>query len=209
MKTSKSLDSIRCIIKINSGVPDYLHEYTNCFGEIDCLKEKYHIVVDREVHPVINPPRRIPASLKMKLNEKLDKMVKMEIITPIEEPTHWVSSLVTVEIFNGQLRVCLDPRHFNQAIKRPHFVMPTAEKILAQMSNAKFFTKLDASNAYWQIPVDDESSKLFTFNSPNGRYHFLHMPYGIHSASDVCQNREFQMLENIEDAANSRDDIII
>ena len=35
------------------------------------------------------------------------------------------------------------------------------------------------------------------------------MPYGIHSASDVYQNRIFQMLENIEGAANSQDDIII
>ena len=125
-----------------------------------------------------------------------------------EEPTHRVSSLVIVEKSNGQLKTCLGLQHINQAIKRLHFVMPT-EKILAQMSNAKFFTKLDASNAYWQIPVDDESSNLLTLNSPNGRYRFLCMPYGIHSASDVCQNRISQMLENIEDAANSQDDIII
>ena len=36
--------------------------------------------------------------------------------------------------------------------------MPTTKEILVQMSNAKFSTKLDASNAYWQIAVDDESS---------------------------------------------------
>ena len=72
----------------------------------------------------------------------------MEIITPIEEPTDWVSSLVIAEKPNGQLRICLDPWCLNQAIKHPHFVIPTAEEILAQMSNAKFFTKLDASNAY-------------------------------------------------------------
>ena len=87
--------------------------------------------------------------------------------------------------------------------------MPTAEEILAQMLNAKIFTKQNISNAYWQIPVNDESSKLLTFNSPNGRYRFLLMPYGIHLASDVCQNRISQMLENIEGAANNQYDIII
>ena len=30
----------------------------------------------------------------------------------------------------------------------------------------QIFTKLDASNAYWQIELDEESSKLLTFNSP-------------------------------------------
>ena len=87
--------------------------------------------------------------------------------------------------------------------------MPTSEEILAQMSNPKIFTKQNTSNAYWQIPANDESSKLLTFNSPNGRYRFLRMPYGIHLASDACQNRISQMLENIEGAANNKYDIII
>ena len=65
--------------------------------------------------------------------------------------------------------------------------MPASEEILAQMSNAKFFTKLNASSAYWQIPVDNESLKLLTFNSPNGCYRFLLMPCGIHSASDFAK----------------------
>ena len=72
-----------------------------------------------------------------------------------------------------------------------------------------FFTKLDANNAYWQMPVDDESSKLLTFYTYNGHYCFLYMPYGIHSASDVCKNGIFQMLENIDSAANNQGDIII
>ena len=62
------MDLIRSIIKINSCVTDYLQQYTGCFGETGWLKEKHHIVVDKEVPPVINPPRCIPASLKMKLN---------------------------------------------------------------------------------------------------------------------------------------------
>ena len=48
--------------------------------------------------------------------------------------------------------------------------MPTAEEILAQITDAKFFTKLDASNAFWQVKLDEESSKLLTFNTPFGRY---------------------------------------
>ena len=109
LKTIKNLDLIRRIMKINSCVPDYLQQYTDCFDKIGCLKEKHCIIVDREVPPVINPPRCIPASLKMRLNEELNRMVKVEVITSIEEPTDWVSSLVIVEKLNGQLQICLDP----------------------------------------------------------------------------------------------------
>ena len=65
------------------------------------------------------------------------------------------------------------------------------------------------SNAYWQIPLDEESSKLLTFNTPMGRYHFLRMPFGIHSASEICQQSIAEILEGIEGSANSQDDIII
>ena len=60
-----------------------------------------------------------------------------------------------------------------------------------------------------QIELDEESSKLLTFNSPFGRYQFLRMPYGIHSVSDVFNRKTAQIIDGIYGAANSQDDIII
>ena len=77
------------------------------------------------------------------------------------------------------------------------------------MGGAKRFTKLDASNAYYQIPINKSSSKRLTVNSPPGRYRFFRKPYGIHSGSDVCQQRIIQIIENIEGAEHSQGDIII
>ncbi|MEN8447427.1 MAG: RNase H-like domain-containing protein [Cyanobacteria bacterium J06555_13] len=69
--------------------------------------------------------------------------------------------------------------------------------------------KLDASNAYWQICMDEESSRLLTFNTPFGRYRFKRLPYGIHSASELCQAQISQILEGLPGTLNSQDDIII
>ena len=77
------------------------------------------------------------------------------------------------------------------------------------MHHAKFFTKLDASSGYWQTKVDEESSKLLTFSTPFGRLRFKHLPYGIHSASEVFQKDIEEIIEGCEDARNSQDDIII
>ena len=78
-----------------------------------------------------------------------------DAIEPRTEPTGWVSSLVIVKKQNGSLRLCLDPKDLNKAIKREHYQMPTTESILLKLAGAKLFTKLEASNAYWQIPVDE------------------------------------------------------
>ena len=97
-------------------------------------------------------------------------MKQLDIIkeVPISESSEWVNSMVTVEKPNGKLRICLDPFDLNKATKRHQHHLPTTEEILSKLSNGKVFTKLDASCGYWQIPVDAESSKLLTFNTPFG-----------------------------------------
>lgn len=145
--------------------------------------------------------------MKPKLKKELEKMEKMGIIKPIQEPTDQVNSLVIVEKQNGRLRLCLDSRDLNKAIKREHYKLPTAEEIFAEMNSPKYFTKLDASNGYWHIPVDEESSKLLTFNSPFERFSFTRLPYVIHSASEVFQVQVAKIIEGINGTRNSQDDI--
>ena len=151
----------------------------------------------------------MPIPLRAKLEQELRRMQALGIITPVSEPTDWVSSIVTVEKPNGSLRVCLDPRNLNKAIKRHHHRLPTTDEILSRMAGAKYFTKLDASNAFWQVQLDDESSRLLTFNTHIGRFRFLRMPYGIHSASEICQAKIADIISGIDGTANAQDDIII
>ena len=56
-------------------------------------------------------------------------MIQFGIIAPVNEPTDWVSSFVAIEKPNGTLRVCLDPRNSNKAIKREHYRLSTANDI--------------------------------------------------------------------------------
>ena len=49
---------------------------------------------------------------------------------------------------------CLDNKDLNQAIKREHFPLQTADEIVADIAGAQDFSKLDASSGYWQIKLD-------------------------------------------------------
>ena len=210
--SSTKLNLIQRIQEVNKSrnkKPDFINDYLDCFGKIGCLPGTHHIVTDPDVKPVIHPPRRVPYALLDKYKKELDEMVNLKIIVPVTEPTDWVSSIVIAEKPNGSLRICLDPKDLNKAIKRHHFKLPTTEEVLAKMSGSKWYSKLDASNAYWQMKVDEESSSLLTFNTPYGRYRFLRMPYGIHSASELCQTQISRIIENIPGTSNSQDDIII
>ena len=47
--------------------------------------------------------------------------------------------------------------------------MKTIEEVVQNMPGAKVFSKRDATSGYWQLQLDEESSKLCTFNTPFGR----------------------------------------
>ena len=62
-------------------------------------------------------------------------MEKDRIIRKIEEPTDRVSSLAYSWKSNGQMRICLDPKDLNKAIKRCHHRVLTLEEINHQIAS--------------------------------------------------------------------------
>ena len=136
-------------------------------------------------------------------------MVDLDIIKPVQKPTDWVNGPVLMEKQNGELRVCLDPKPLNKAIKSEHLHLPTAEEIFSQMSGTSHFSKLEASSGYWQIKIDEQSSNLLTFGTPSGRYRFKRLPYRIHSASEVFQREITSIISDIPGSSNSLDGFVV
>jgi hypothetical protein len=115
--------------------------------------------------------------------------------------------MVTV-IKPHKTRICLDPQNLNEAVKREHFPLPTIEEVTARMPNDKVFSVLDAKSGFWQIPLDEASSLLCTFNTPHGWYKFKHLPFGIKSAAEVFQKHMKQLLEGLEGVEVIMDDML-
>ena len=110
---------------------------------------------------------------------------------------------------NGSLRLCLNPRHLNQAIKREHYKIPTIQDIANDFKGKTVFSTLDLKDGYWQVELDTESSLLCTFSTPFGRYRFTRMPFGLKSASEVFQKRNEAVFEGISGVYIVTDDFII
>ena len=168
-------------IAVTVGIANLLEEYKDVFEGLGDLPGEYHIVTDSTVLPVVHPPRRVPAALRNQIKEKLDEMVASGILAPVTEPTEWVSSMLVI-VKPNKLRICLDPRDLNKAIRREHYQMPTVEEVATRLSQAKKFTVVDAKDGFWQKRLDTESSYKTTFNTPFGRYRWNRMPFGILSA---------------------------
>ena len=121
-------------------------------------------------------------------------MEALGVITHVDQPTDWVSSITYVQKANGELCLCLDPHDLNRAICHNHHKMPTVEEVAHKFTNLHYFTKLNAHHGYWSIVLDEESNLLTTFNSPFGRYHFLCLPFGLVCSKDIFQKKMDQFL---------------
>ena len=92
LNTLEKLNLIKRIYKINDGSSAHLRiedEFSDCFGEIGCLKRTHHIENKEDIKPVIVPIRRIQFALKPKLKEQLERMIKLDIIEPVESLLIW------------------------------------------------------------------------------------------------------------------------
>ena len=139
----------------------------------------------------------------------MDKLERNKVITKVDKPTSWVNSLVVREEPDGSLRVCLDPRELNRAIKREHFRIPTANELSRKLAGKSVFSIVDQKDGFWHIELDEPSSCLCTFNSPYGRYRFLRMPFGLSSAPEVFQKRNEEIFGDIPGVEIIFDYIII
>ena len=149
---------------------DLIKEFPDWFTGIGRFPGKYKIWLWHDVHPVIHAPRKCPIALHQKVKEHLNNMEHLGVvITHVDKPMDWVSSITYVQKANGKLCLCLDLHDLNKAICWDYHKTPTVEEVAHEFAHSCYFTNLDTHHGYWSIVLDQESSLLMTFNSPFGR----------------------------------------
>ena len=117
--------------------------------------------------------------------------------------------MVVNEKRSGKLRICIDPQDLNKALRREHYQLPTQQEITSRLTDAKFISKLNANCGFWQMPLDEESSYLTTFNTPFGRYHFTVIPFGVVFAQEVFHKTVHKKFHDLPRCETDIDGILI
>ena len=84
------------------------------------------------------------------------------------------------------------------------------ELLLDRLGTARFFTTLDLTKGYWQIPLSPESKEKTAFPTPYGLYQFVTLPFGLFGAPATFQRLMDRVLRpHAAFAAAYLDDVII
>lgn len=165
--------------------------------------------IDRTVPPVIQPLRRCPIPLLQQVESKLDELLQMDIIEKVTRPTSWVSPLVPILKDNGELRLCVDMRRANMAIKRLNHPLPVFDDLLPKFRNAKMFTTLDIKQAFHQVELTEECRDVTTFITNWGLFRYKRLLFGVNCAPELFQNLMETILAECENTVVYIDDIVM
>ena len=82
-------------------------------------------------------------------------------------------------------RLCVDYRKLNAITKQDKFPLPNPEALIAQLSGAKFFSSLDLTQFFHQIPIRPSDIPKTAMISRYGSYEWTVMPFGLINAPAV------------------------
>ena len=189
-------------------IMDTLVRYTEVFSDIpgktDMIEQKIELT---DNNPVRSRPHPLPYALRENLKRKIEDILSLGIIRESNSP--FASPIVIVKKKDGSDRICGDYRKLNKLTVADPDPMITAEDLFQRLGKSKYYSKIDLSKGYWQIPVAEEDIEKSAFITPDGTYDFLRMPFGIKNSGATLVREMRKILAGMNNADSYIDNLII
>ncbi|UYV77109.1 hypothetical protein LAZ67_14003339 [Cordylochernes scorpioides] len=154
-------------------------------------------------------PYRTPYAYQKEIQDQISQLLKHDIITPSSSP--YSSPVTLVRKRDNTMRLCIDFRRVNELVPSDLHPLPLIETVLDNLSKARVFSTVDISNAYYQIPIAEESQPLLSFVTQQGQYNFKRLPFGFKSAPQIFERVITQLIHkhHLSFIAHYYDDFVI
>ena len=124
--------------------------------------------------------------------------------------SEWAVPTVNVKKKSNQIRICADySRGLNDALQGHHYPLPSPGKLFNELNGGKILSKIDISDPYLQIEVDEESSKLFCNSTHRGFCKYNRLASGVKVMPAIFQQVMDTMLGDLDYATTYLDDILL
>jgi transposase InsO family protein len=177
---------------------DILREYQDVFSiskfDVGLAQDVEHHIDTGDALPIVCNPRRVPLGVEEKVDELVENLLQNKIIRPSRSP--WNAPIVVVTKKNGDIRMCVDYRKLNSVTSRPIFPIPDAQQLFDTLDGSSYFSTLDLSQGYHQVPVAAEDIQKTAFTTRRGQFEYLRMPFGLCSAPATFQMLMHTVLRN-------------
>ena len=178
--------------------------FTYIPGKTSIIEHRVHLIKDR---PIRCWPYVLPYAVRGEIQEEIQKMINTGIVRESNSP--YASPMVVVKKKDGSNRICVDYRKLNRITVTDPEPMTTAEDLFEKLGQCQFFSKIDLSTGYWQIPVAHEDIHKTAFVTGDGCYEFLRMPFCIKNSGAMLVRGMRKLLHGFDHVESYIDDLIV
>lgn len=146
--------------------------------------------------PVRQRAYRVSSAERQVITEKVDDMLKRDVIRPSQSP--WASPVVLVKKKDGSIRFCVDYLRLNKVTRKDVYPLPRIDDALDCLQGAEFFSSLDLRSGYWQVPLADADRPKTAFVTPDGLYEFNVMLFGLCNAPATFERMMDSILRGLK-----------
>ena len=130
----------------------------------------------------------------------------MEKVTSSE----WAAPVVVVPKGEGRIRLCGDYKvTVNKSLEVDQHPLPKPDELFAALAGGVKFSKIDLTQAYQQMVLDQDSRVYVTINTHLGLFRYTRLPFGIASAPAIFQRTMETILQGVKHVQCYIDDILI
>jgi RNase H-like domain found in reverse transcriptase/Reverse transcriptase (RNA-dependent DNA polymerase)/Integrase zinc binding domain/Integrase core domain len=182
----------------------FMDVLTDMPGTTNLVKHKIKVNTS---DPIRFKGHQVPYKTQDLVKQEIDKMLSMKIIEPSSAP--YSSPIVMVIKPDKTPRFCIDFRLLNRLTIFDAEPLPNIDSMLVKFAGSVYFSKIDLTKGYWQVPMDEESKDFTSFQSPEGLFRFNKMPFGLVNAPATFSRLMRMVLKDLKCVDNFVDDIII
>ena len=129
---------------------------------------------------------------KTDLQEKLNELLKHELIELCHSPYSEPDILLPKK--NGELRLVIYYRQLNKQTIKSCWPIPSIEEIFDSLEGSCYFSTIDMSWGFYQLPMEEASQDYTAFSTPFGSFKWLRMPVGLTGSPNTFQSLREKVL---------------
>ena len=192
------------INELKASLDQFAEVFSDVPGRTDVIEHEIELI---DEDPVRSRPYPLSYAVRQNLKEEIDQMLNLGIIRP--STSAYASPIVIVKKKDGSNRICVDYRKLNKITVSDPEPMKTAEDLFQKLGKSKYFSKIDLSKGYWQIPVKETDIAKTAFVTPDGRYEFRRMPFGMKNSGATLVPGMRKILKDMDNVESYIDDLLI
>ena len=182
-----SIKKISCDLQLDNVLAKHQSVFKDELGTTQGVMAKLFVKPDSM--PIFFKPRPVPHALKGAFEQELDRLEGMGVIEKVRY-SEWAAPIVPVVKPDNLIKVCGHCKvNVNSVLEVDQHPLPNLKELFVTLSGGEKYSKLDLSEAYQQILLDEDSREFVTINTHKGLYRPTRLSFGVSSASAIFQSK--------------------